>query len=139
MSNPLPPPPVRTAIFDDSGVMTQQWTRWFTSAQSQIQNVNTSNPAYDYLDAISGFSYTFNNTVQTLILDGSGTLSSGQVLTPTNPVDGQLIRISANVNVGSFKLLASGIQSIKGSPTALVAGRVYAYTFRLVNKTWYPT
>lgn len=118
--------------------MDPAWTRWFSIVQDQAQHVNISNPNYDYIVSVEGFTYLFANNTSLLIIDGTD-VNDGAVTCPKNPVQGQLIRISSTVIVNNFTVTANVNQSVKGGAVTLVPRQVVAYTYRAENKTWYPT
>ena len=67
--------------------------------------------------------------VTKLILDNgaAGALSNVSVTFPPYPVDGQVVQISANVNVSNLFLLHAN--TINGNTTTLTAGTHLGYTY----------
>ena len=67
----------------------------------------------------TGFTYTFaNNTVSSLIVDATGTMSSGTFVLPASPVNMQTVRISATQAITTANVYAGALVPVVGLGTA---------------------
>lgn len=86
----------------------------------------------------TGFTITIADNVSDLILNPAGTLATGTITMPANPIDGQKIRISSSQIQTALTLSPNSGQSIKNAPTALAtAGVGVGYTYQLSATTWF--
>ena len=90
---------------------------------------------YDLQVVPSGFSYTFS-TYQSLLLTPSGSLASGSITFPLNPVDGMGVRISTTQAVGALTLNGNGATVINPA-TTLSANQTLTYMYVLSTNRWY--
>lgn len=86
----------------------------------------------------TGFTITIADNVSDLILNPAGTLATGTITMPANPIDGQKIRISSSQVQTALTLSPNSGQSIKNAPTALAAAGVgVGYIYQLSATTWF--
>ena len=101
-----------------------------------------ANPDYVYSNVSNGTSAintTNVNVISKLILDNGagGALSNVKVTFPSNPIDGQLLSISANVAISNLFMVAGN--TIYGNSTTLGASSNYAFTFVNSVGAWFRT
>lgn len=109
-----------------NGVAVGCWTR--------IPSINNN---YTYNAAASGFSITVAFGITSVILNPSGTLATGTVITPANPIDGQTLSITSSQNITSFTFTSNSGQTIKNAPTSLTGGTGVNFQYVLSIKTWF--
>lgn len=85
----------------------------------------------------TGFSISIPNGVGQLLLAPSGTLATGAITFPSQPVDGQIIGISSSQIVTALTLLGFAGQFVSNPVSALAAGIGVNYQYVLSNSTWY--
>ncbi len=91
----------------------------------------------DYQVPQTGFSITIADGTSMLILDPAGTLATGTITMPPNPVEGATIRIKSTQTVTSLTLSGNSGQSLKGSPGTIIPGQIIEATYRASDTTWY--
>lgn len=108
-----------------------------------MASLNLLPVSYQSITAGSAYyTYTFPNTVGTVIFTASGTISDERVTAPPNPVDGQLVNISSTNTITSFQFIANTGQTLAVStPTALTASTTapqgYSWRYRASDAKWY--
>jgi len=86
---------------------------------------------------VTGFSISIPNGVGQLILDPAGTLATGAVTFPSQPVDGQVVGISSSQTVTALTLLGFAGQAVSNPISTLLAGIGVNYQYVLSNSKWY--
>lgn len=92
---------------------------------------------YGFSTPATGFALTLGDFVWHTVIDPAGTLATGTITMPPNPVDGQIVNVRSSQVVTSLTVSANTSQSIKGNPTSLAVGGTFECMFRLTNTTWY--
>jgi hypothetical protein len=85
----------------------------------------------DYIITGTGASaFNYTPLTSTLVIDATGTITSGTVTFPTNPVNGQRLRIVGKVAVTTLTCTAGPGDAILSTAAALVAnvGVEWVYT-----------
>ena len=106
----------------------------------QNQNVKiTGATSYGYSLQVptTGFNIVIPSNTRTLVLDPAGTLSSGNVTMPSNPFDGQELKIASSQAITTLNHLPNSGQSIKGNLTTISANGFGTWVYSLSNTTWY--
>lgn len=97
-------------------------------------------PGYTKTIATTGFSQTFANGQEYILLYPAATLATGTITTEASPVsDGQRECIRSSQIVTALTLTANAGQTINSPATALAAGTSVCWTFSLSNSTWDPS
>ncbi|MFZ2540753.1 MAG: hypothetical protein WAW75_03145 [Gallionella sp.] len=90
---------------------------------------------------LTGFSITIPNGIEELILAPSGALATGEVIMPSGAGDGDNVKITSTYTITALTVTAAKGQTIKNSPTTLVASLVEPYGYEFVfdadSATWY--
>ena len=103
-----------------------------------INAKGTADQSYSLQAPSTGFSITIGAGVKTLILNPAGTLTSGTVVMPAAPVDGQEIRICTDHIITTLTVNANSGQSLANAfATTLAAGTGIGYIYNLSGTTWY--
>ncbi len=84
---------------------------------------------FDFYVPLTGFNIVMQTGI--LVLNPAGTLATGTVTLPLNPVDGALAEISSTQTQTALTLNANTGDSIVGAVTALVANTRVAYRYTL--------
>jgi hypothetical protein len=84
---------------------------------------------FDYKVPLTGFSISPQSNK--LVLNPAGTLATGTVLLPLNPLDGQTLRVVSTQTQTAITFTANTGDSIVGSITALVANTPVEYSYTL--------
>jgi hypothetical protein len=103
---------------------------------------------FDYKVPLTGFSIAPQSNK--LVINPAGTLATGTVLMPLNPLDGQTLRVVSSQTQTAITFTANTGDSIVGSITALVANTPVEYSYSLYGtgnsinpgtgaRTWYRT
>jgi hypothetical protein len=106
-------------------------------------SLNALPPQFTVGSAAGAQTITLGNLVGSLIITGTGALSSTTVVLPPNPIDGQQLAVSANQTIATFSLSApvGFSQDAKAQPTALTPSTTGSYGYRIIyhaaNTTWY--
>lgn len=93
---------------------------------------------FRYEVPLTGFSITLDNN-PVLVINPAGTLATGTVVFPTNPDDGQVIKLISTQTQTALTLTAGTNDTIANAVTALTALTAVEYSYRLANRTWYRT
>jgi hypothetical protein len=91
--------------------------------------------SYDYQVPTTGFSYTFG-TYNVLILNPAGTLATGTITMPANPVDGMTVTFSSTQEITSLTLAGNGA-TINNTISGLVPGQSMSYIYRSASTSWF--
>lgn len=92
---------------------------------------------YVFSTPSTGFTLTLTDFIWHTILDPAGTLATGTITMPPNPVDGQIINVRSSQVITGLTVSPNTSQSIKGNPTTLAVGGTFECMFRSPNTTWY--
>ncbi len=112
------------------------WKLWFNWLFNFVNNlVNYSNTT-PYV-AVTGFSYAVRSSQSVVTLAPAAGLSSGTVVLPPAPNDGQPIEISSTHSVATFTLSPSAGQTVMNAPTSLAAGVGVAFYYNAASATWF--
>jgi hypothetical protein len=84
----------------------------------------------------TGFSITIANGIDLLQLSPAGTLATGTIIMPSNPQNGQVIRVSTTQTITALTVSANAGQTIVLAPTTLTAGNGFAFVFN--STVWSP-
>lgn len=85
---------------------------------------------------LTGFSITLDQN-STLVINPAGTLATGTVTLPTNPVDGQIFEIISTQTQTALTVTAGTGDTIANAPTALVALVGVRIGYKLSERKWY--
>ncbi len=96
-----------------------------------------ANDAYSYQTPSTGFSITIDLSVSYLILNPSGTLSTGTITMPYAPVNGQKAFISSSQIITTLTVSPNSGQTLKNAITTLAAGGTAGWMYRAGDTTWY--
>lgn len=91
----------------------------------------------DYQVPITGFSYSALDLTGALILNPAGTLATGTVTMPPNPLNGQLFDIKSTMTITALTLTPAAGQSVVGSPGTIALGDTIEAIYRAADSTWY--
>ena len=128
-----------TATGPDNGTSIIVPTGSAIGAWVRLAYVNFLQFAYTLITPSVGFLITVANNIGSLILNPTGTLSSGTITFPSAPVDGQILRISSTQIISSLTLSPASGQAISNAVTTLAAGGAVAYQYAKSALTWFPT
>jgi len=117
----------------------QEWQRWISNVyQFLIRQIDYTNTSVQV--PLTGFSITMLSSVgsigSVLTLNPAGTLSTGTILLPKQPTDGQLVEVSTTATVTSLTVSGNG-STIKNAPTTLLAGSGFGYYYNQANACWF--
>lgn len=90
-----------------------------------------------YVTPTTGFSITPSDITTKLILTPAGTLATGTINMPVNPVDTQVLAVASTETVTTLTVAPSGGQALHNAPTTLPAGTGFAMIYRGSNDDWY--
>jgi hypothetical protein len=131
------PPPVEASVDDfQLKKLSFIWMQWFRRLFTFIQGV-TDYTATSIQAPITGFLVIIPDRIFVLTLNPAGTLATGTIKTPANPLDGQPLEVASTQTITSLTFSPSGTQTVKNAPTTLVAGTGFAYYYNLKTTTWY--
>lgn len=91
---------------------------------------------------LTGFTITMAAGQTNLNLTPAGTLATGTVALPPNPVNGQKVVLFSSQTITALTLNAGATPTgttIVGGVTTLAANAPVAYVYQLSNNTWYRT
>ena len=108
----------------------------FAGATGIVNQGAYADQSYNVQTPVSGFAITIPNNVRALILTPAGTLATGQITMPLDPIDGQEVQICTTQAITTLTL-AGYFQVVANAPTTLVAGGNVTYKYRLAATTWY--
>jgi hypothetical protein len=86
---------------------------------------------------INAFNLVIENNQKTLILNPAGTLATGTVTTPPNPIDKQEIRVCTSQTITALTVAPSAGQTISNAPTTLLAGTGFSLIYNLATTKWF--
>lgn len=111
---------------------------WSIDPSSNVINHNgTADQSYSLQAPTTGFTITIDDNVKTLALNPSGTLATGTITMPANPIDGQEVRVTSSQIVTTLTVLANAGQTISGAPTTITDTAGFAYIYNLSGTNWY--
>lgn len=127
------------------------WTRWFQDVANYLMAVanslSTLSSNFSALPALSsqslqtpltGFSITIPTNTRSMLLNPAGTLASGTITMPPNPVvDGQFVTIASSQTITTLTVLANSGQTLNGAVTTLPLNGFATWQFNLSTTTWY--
>lgn len=95
--------------------------------------------AYQRVVPVTGFAQTISDNVSALVLKPAGTLATGTVVMPANPVDGQEVTLMSNQIITALTVNANTGQTISGTFTAATfAANAFAkWKYVLTDTNWY--
>jgi hypothetical protein len=112
---------------NDPGIYTSFGSRLVTSYSLQVP--------------VTGFSITMPDATQLLLLKPAGSLATGTVVTPPNPIDGQIMQIRTSKTISSLTLSPNAGQAISADLITALSGLSPALTFAMMyhlsDTTWY--
>jgi hypothetical protein len=86
---------------------------------------------------VTGFSIVFPNMTTALILAPVGTLATGAVTLPANPLDGQLCYVLSSQTVTGLTVSPNVGQTLNGGVTTIPANSTLMWVYCLAVATWY--
>ncbi len=96
--------------------------------------------AYQAVTA-TGLSFAIPNSINTYLLDPTGTVSALTLTMPTTPLEGQIVRIASSATITALGVVGAAGQSVSNAPTALTISTTGAYNYdfiyRATNTKWY--
>ncbi len=129
-------PPYGSPVDEKGEKLTQPWHRWFSQLYRTTQKIEDYSGATRVV-LTTGFNYQIKDMVQVLMLTPAGTLATGTLVFPVNPVDGQSLLVSSTFNVTTLTISSSGSETIMNKPTTLVRGVGFKYFYNSDDTTWY--
>jgi hypothetical protein len=115
-----------------TGLISRAWFNFLQLLQSEV------NTDYDYEQPLAGFSLVVGPSKSGFILDPAGTLATGTITMPQNPMDGQIVGVSTTQTITALTVAPNAGQSVKALPSTLAAGTSFAAQYVQENMTWYP-
>lgn len=103
-----------------------------------ITHKGVADQSYSLQSPTTGFSITIADGVQTLQLTPAGLLASGTIEMPSNPIDGQTVRIATTQTIQALTLLGNMGHTIAVPQHALPFGQGIELQFNLANNVWLP-
>lgn len=91
---------------------------------------------YQKVVPLTAFTLTFGDNQSIMALNPAGTLATGTITLPANPVDGQRALIFSSQTQTALTLNANTGQSINNAVTALTANVAVEYIYSASNTTW---
>jgi hypothetical protein len=85
----------------------------------------------------TGFSITIADGVGALILTPAGTLATGTITLPANPIDQQRLTINSTNTVTALTISPNSGQSVTGNPATIAGGTAITAIYNYSNTTWY--
>lgn len=89
----------------------------------------------------TSFSYAIPNSINTVILDPTGTVSAATLTMPTTPLNGQVVNIASTHTVTALVFAAVAGQTISNAPTAITVSTTtpynYAFMWDATTSYWY--
>jgi len=153
MSGLLQPPPTWALpiIKDtrlDEPVFNPVWLNWFLELVKTLQETkDTGNlPVIVSEVATTGFSFTFVDTTDLLIINGTATMATGSITLPPNPVNRKVITVASNQIIKALTVLPNTGQTLNNAPTCLnlglntpgaISGFGFSFVYRAADTTWY--
>lgn len=128
--------------FNDGGILggdsglTYNKTTSTLSAPNIVATGVQSHTGTSFQAPTTGFTITIADGIKSLVLDPAGTLATGTINLPANPVDGQEMEISCSQIITALTVAAAG-KTLKSPPTALALGGGFGYRYRASNTSWY--
>lgn len=107
------------------------------TATTLINTGEQADQSYHYQVPLTGFAITVPNTCSLLILNPAGTLATGTVLMPINPIDGQLVAIASSQTVSVLTVSPNGGQTLNGAPSTIAANTSLWWRYILTVTTWF--
>ena len=92
---------------------------------------------YQFNEPITGFSLAVTTGTQVVILKPAGTIATGTLTLPANPLDGDRVRFSTTNTITAFTLAPSAGQSVANAITTIAANGFAEYIYRVTDTTWY--
>ncbi len=86
---------------------------------------------------VAGFSITIADNIGLLILTPAGTLGTGTITTPANPIDQQTLTITSTQTISVLTVSPNAGQSVSGNPATLAANGAITAHYNASNTTWY--
>jgi hypothetical protein len=120
---------------DDGGVTTVVPNGAGSGEWNRIQGPTVD--TYSYLTPVTGFTITFPNYTNTLILNPLAGLATGTIIFPALLFDGQYISISSSQTISTLTLTPNSGQTIIGAPTTITNTSSIKFIYRAANKTFY--
>lgn len=120
-------------IFGNAGIKDQVLTS--QGASSPVW-ANVQANRLDYTGSVgTGFSHTLLIGVN--ILELTGVLATGTVITPASPNNGDVITFSFTNTVTALTMTPAGGQTISNAPTTASPGIGFSFIYRTANTKWY--
>jgi hypothetical protein len=107
------------------------------TATTLVNTGASADQSEDYQQPLTGFTITVPNGCSWLNLDPTAVLTTGHVVMPVAPIDGQNVMISATHTITGFTVSPNGSQTLNGAPTTIVANTAMWWRYRRANTTWY--
>jgi hypothetical protein len=121
-----------------SGTILQKWT--FCGGVSTVTAIPNYRSAYYYSRQIpaAGASITIADNVNALLIQPASLLATLTIVMPPNPVDGEVVRVSATqYGVTALTVNANTAQFILSAPTTLAAGSGFAMIWVASQTYWF--
>jgi hypothetical protein len=92
--------------------------------------------SYSYQVPTTGFAITIADNSSTLILDPAGTLATGTITFPANPIDGQQLVIMSTQTVTALTINGNS-KTVKNAPSTIAANGALEWRYRSTGTTWF--
>lgn len=102
-------------------------------------NLNATMDAYERLQPTTGFSHTVPDNTGSLIIKPAGTLATGTIIMPANPIDGQPLTIASSKIITALTHNANTAQTLLAPLTTITANGFGKWKYILSDLTWYRT
>lgn len=109
----------------------------FDASGNFLTRKGVADPNYSKQTPTTGFAITIADNTQTLILKPAGTLATGTITMPANPIEGQQVRIMTSQIITALTLSPNSGQTIIAAPATLGAGQGVAFIYSVADTTWY--
>ena len=127
------PPGSVVCLISQTDGSTGWWVVEYMSPTAQFN----ADPTVSKQTPTTGFSITVGAGIFTLRLNPAGTLASGTITTPANPVDNQLLLVQSSQIVTALTISANTGQTVLGAPTTILANGAFSFRYDLASTTWY--
>jgi len=106
-------------------------------ANTALDGTNGVIRNFDFQSPTTGFTYTIPAGIVGTAFTPAGTLATGTITMPANPVDGMTINISSSQIITAITHNANTGQTILNPLTTISIGGSAAWLYRTSNNTWY--
>lgn len=117
-----------------SGLQGGTTSEYYHLTANEVRNARNT---IEYVTPTTGFSNTISDTTITYIIDPSGTLATGTLTMPANPVNEQIITVASTQTITALTHNPNTGQTLKGGLTTITSNGNASWIYRNSNTTWY--